>query len=124
MPALAAAEAEAEPPVAKRPLESDRPEADEAAAEALLVVVVLLLPPLLLPEEATLVLALLPAVDVLEEREGGFELVDDIVGVVEVKTLEKFARPFIMLGLLRKGELMPNWPSGLYSAIGLKLEFG
>lgn len=123
MPALSAAEPEAEPPVAKRPLESDRPEADEAAAEALLVVV-LLLPPLLLPEEATLVLALLPAVDVLEEREGGFELVEDIVGVVEVKTLEKFARPFIMLGLLRKGELMPNWPSGLYSAIGLKLELG
>lgn len=122
MVALAAPEAEAEPPVAKRPLERDRPEADEAVAEALLVVV-LLLPPLPLPELATLVLVLLPAVDVLEDREGGFELVEDIVGVVEVKTLEKLARPFIMLGLLRKGELMPNWPSGLYSAIGLKLGF-
>lgn len=131
LPALVAGEPEPPPPppppavpplplapVAKSPLESDRPEAEEAVE---------LLPPLpaLVAEEAdaSLVLALLPAVEVREERDGGLELVEDMVGVVEVNTLEKLARPFMMLGLLRKGEFMPNCPRGLYIDRGLKLGF-
>lgn len=93
---------EPEPPApeASIPLESDRPEAEEA-------------PLPLAEEDASLVLARLLAVEDREEREGGVELVDDMVGVVEVKTFEKLAKPFMMLGLLRKGEFMPNCPSGL-----------
>jgi len=53
---------------------------------------------------------------------------DDIVGVVEVNTLEKFARPFIRFGLLRKGfEPSPKLPSpspGYRADIGLGYKNG
>ena len=50
---------------------------------------------------------------------------DDIVEVVEVNTFEKLAKPFIRLGLLRKGEVRPKLPrlSGLYRADIGKLGF-
>lgn len=64
--------------------------------------------------DTTLGLALLVEIFDFED---GFEF-EDKVGVVEVKTLEKFARPFMRLGLFRNGEESPKLPKprGLYSA--------